>query len=174
MKKPIAVIFFLSVALVPVFYSMSQIESMTDEDMWLPQEMPAVKANNIIEDEFGEYQYTMILAQADDIRTPEIMKAMADIEDGVGGVPHVVEVSSIASLINPMPSEKKDIERKIEALPFDLRRQFVTKDYTEGLIIIKVDEEVDEGMIREIEDVLESVETPDDAVFVQATTGYQR
>lgn len=167
-KKPIAVIFFLGVGLVLVFYGMSQIETSTDDDMWLPQEMPAVKANNIIKDEFGEYGYTMILVQADDIRTPEVMKAMADIEEGVGGVPHVVEVSSIASLLNPLPGEKKEIERKIAALPFDLRRQFVTEDYTEGLMIIKVDEEVDEGMVREIEDVLDYAETPGDAVFVQA------
>ncbi len=167
-KKPIAVIFFLAVGLVLVFYGMSQMESSTDEDRWLPQEMPAVKANNVIKDEFGEYGYTMILVQADDIRTPEVMGVMAEIVDGVGDVPHVVEVSSIASLLNPPSCEKKDIERKIDALPFDLRRQFVTEDYTEGLIIIKVDEEVDEGMVREIEDVLDYAETPGDAVFVQA------
>jgi len=168
-KKPMAVIFFLAVALVPVFYGMSQIETMTDNDMWLPQDMPAVKANNIIEDEFGEYYHTMILVLADDIRTPEVMRAMADIEKGVEGVPHVVKVSSIASLLNPMPGEKKDIERNIEALPLDQRRQFVTGDYTEGLMIIKVDgEELKEGKVREIEDVLDYVETPGDAVFLQA------
>lgn len=167
-KNPWGVIFFLSLAFVPIFYGMSQIQPMTDEDSWLPQEMPAVKANNIMKDEFGGYDYTMILVQADDIRTPEVMKTMRDIEDGVRGVPRVVEVSSIASLINPLPSEKKDVERKIEALPFDMRKQFVTRDYTEGLMLIKVDGEVDEGMIGNIEDVLDSVETPGDAVIVQA------
>lgn len=174
-RKPIAVIFFLAVALVPVFYGMSQMESSTDEDRWLPKEMPAVNAYNIIKDEFGEYGYTMILVLADDVRTPEVMDAMADIEDGVRGVPHVVEVSSIASLLNPVPGEKKEIERKIYALPFDIRRQFVTEDYTEGLMIIKVDGEIDDeefnGMVGEIEDVLDYVETPSDAVFVQAGLG---
>lgn len=174
-RKPIAVIFFLAVALVPVFYGMSQMESSTDEDRWLPKEMPAVKAYNIIKDEFGEYGYTMILVLADDVRTPEVMDAMVDIEDGVRGVPHVVDVSSIASLLNPVPGEKKEIERKIYALPFDIRRQFVTEDYTEGLMIIKVDGEIDDeefnGMVGEIEDVLDYVETPSDAVFVQAGLG---
>lgn len=170
-KKPVAVIFFFAVALVPVFYGMSQIETTTEEDMWLPQEMPEVKANKIVEEEFGEYYYTMILVQADDIRTPEVMRAMTDVEDGVMSVPHVVEVSSIAGLLNPLPSGKKDIERKIEALPFDLRRQFVTSDYTEGLMIIKMDKGVDEGIVREIDDVLDYVETPGDAVFVQAGLG---
>jgi predicted RND superfamily exporter protein len=174
-RKPIAVIFFLAVALVPVFYGMSQMESSTDEDRWLPKEMPAVKAYNIIKDEFGEYGYTMILVLADDVRTPEVMDALVDIEDGVRGVPHVVDVSSIASLLNPVPGEKKEIERKIYALPFDIRRQFVTEDYTEGLMIIKVDGEIDDeefnGMVGEIEDVLDYVETPSDAVFVQAGLG---
>ncbi|NQE54587.1 hypothetical protein C5S29_13440 [ANME-1 cluster archaeon GoMg3.2] len=54
-KKPIAVIFFLGVGLVLAFYGMSQIESMTDEGMWLPEGTPVVKADNIIKDEFVEY-----------------------------------------------------------------------------------------------------------------------
>ncbi len=172
LKKPIAVIFFVSAALVPVFYGMSQIETLTDGDMWMPQDLPAIKANNIIEDEFGEYQYTMILVQADDVRDPEVMKAMADIGKGVRGVPRVVEVSSIADLINPLPDDKRDIERKIDALPFDLRRRFVTKDYTEGLMVIKVDGEVDEGQVGEINDVLDYVETPGDAIFEQAGVSF--
>lgn len=174
-RKPIAVIFFFGVALVPIFYGMSQIETMTDDDMWLPQDMPAVKANNIIEDEFVEYGYTMILVLADDVRTPEVMRAMVDLEEGVEGVPRVVEVSSIASLLNPLPVEKNEIERKIAALPVDVRRQFVTGDYTEGLMIIKIDGEMTDeeftGLIGEIEDVLDYVETPGDAVFVQAGMG---
>jgi predicted RND superfamily exporter protein len=108
-KKPIAIIFFLAVALVPVFYGMSQIETSTDEDMWLPHDMATVKANDIIEDKFGEYYYATILVLADDIRGPEVMGAMAEIGDRLWGVPHVVEVSSIASLLNPMPCEKRDI-----------------------------------------------------------------
>jgi len=166
-RKPIAIIFFLSVALVPVFYGISEVESMTDEDMWLPQDMAAVKANNVIKDEFGKYSYSMILVQADDVRTPEIMRAMADIEKTVEGVPHVVGVSSIAGLLNPLPGEKADIATKINGLPFDLRRQFVTEDYTEALMLIKVDGEIDEGIVREIDDALSYVETPGDALFLQ-------
>ena len=168
LRKPVAIIFFISAALIPVFYGMAQIETLTDGDMWLPQDMPAIKANNIIEDEFGEYEYTMILVQADDIRAPEVMRAMADIEAEVRDIPRVVEVSSIAGLLSPLPGDRADIEQRIEAVPSDIRRQFVTKDYTEALMIIKVDGEVDEGMVQDIDDVLDYVETPGDAVFEQA------
>ena len=171
-RKPIAVIFLLAVALVPVFYGMSQIETMTDDDMWLPQDMPAVKANNIIEDEFVKYRHTMILVQADDIRTHEVLGTMAEIKEGVEDVPRVVAVTSIASLLNPVPDEKKEIERKIAALPFDLRRQYVTNDYTNGLMLIKIDREMDETeyivLLEEIKDVLDYVEMPGDVVFVPA------
>ncbi|OEU53133.1 MAG: hypothetical protein BA871_04965 [Desulfuromonadales bacterium C00003096] len=174
-KKPIAVIFFFGLGLVLIFYGMSQVETETDQDMWLPQEMQAVKANNIIEDEFEEYEYTMILVQADDIRTPEVTGTIEEIVEGVEGVPQVVEVSSIASLLTPLPGEKKEIERKIAALPLDQKRQYVTEDYTEGLMLIKVDGNMDETefkrLLGEIEDVLDYVDTPGDAVFVQAGWG---
>lgn len=167
-SKPIGVIFFLSLALVPAFFGMSQIETMTDDDMWLPQEMPAIKAKKIIDNEFGEYGYTMILVEADDIRRPEIMKAMIEVEEAVQTVPYVVEVSSLASMIEPLPDNKKDIQASVSSLPYDIRRQYVTKDYTEALILIKGDEDVDEEYFKEIDDVVESVETPGDAVFIQA------
>ena len=171
-KKPIAVIFFLGVGLVLAFYGMSQIESMTDENMWLPEETPVVKAGNIIKDEFVKYGHTMILVQADDIRTHEVLGTMAEIKEGVEDVPRVVAVTSIASLLNQVPDEKKEIERKIAALPFDLRRQYVTNDYTNGLMLIKIDREMDETeyivLLEEIKDVLDYVEMPGDVVFVPA------
>ena len=83
-KKPIAVIFFLGVGLVLAFYGMSQIESERDEDLWLPEETPVVKADNIIKDEFVKYGHTMILVHADDIRTHEVLGTMAEIEGGSG------------------------------------------------------------------------------------------
>jgi predicted RND superfamily exporter protein len=168
-NKPFGVILFLSVALVPTFYGISTIETMTDGDMWLPQEMPAIKANKIIDKEFGEYGYSMILVEADDIRTPEIMNAIIDVENAVRNVPYIVEVSSIASMMNPLPNDKRDIDAKLSAIPFDTRRQYVTKDYTEALIIIKASEGFDEEVFfKEIDDAVESVQTPGDAIFVQA------
>lgn len=171
-KKPIAVIFFFGVGLVLVFYGMTQIETRTEDDMWFPQENPAIIANNIIEDEFARYSYATILVLADDVRTTEVMKTMAEIKEGVESVPHVVEVTSIANLLNPVPCEKNEIERKIAALPFDQRRQYVTEDYTEGLMLIKRDEDMDDPevsrFIEEVRDVLDGVEAPGDAVFVAA------
>lgn len=168
-NKPLGVILFLSVALIPAFYGISTIETMTDGDMWLPQEMPAIKANNIIDKEFGQYSYSTILVKADDIRTPEIMNAMINVENSVRNVSYVVEVSSIADIISPISNNKRDIEAKLSIIPFDVRRQYVTKDYTEGLIIIKADEDVDETFFNEIDGAVESLEIPEDAVFVQAS-----
>lgn len=168
-NKPFGVILFLSIALIPTFYGISNIDTLTDGDMWLPQEMPAIKANKIIDKEFGEYGYTMILVEADDIRTPEIMNAMIDVENAVRDVPYIVEVSSIASMMNPLPNDKRDIEAKLSTIPFDTRRQYVTKDYTEALILIKASEGFDEEVFfKEIDDAVEFVETPGDAIFVQA------
>ena len=171
-KKPIAIILFFGVGLVLVFYGMTQIETRTEDDMWFPQENPAIIANNIIEDEFARYRYATILVLADDVRTSEVMKTMAEIKAGVESVPHVVEVTSVANLLNPVLCEKKEIERKIAALPLDQRRKYVTEDYTEGLMLIKRDEDMDDPevkrLIGEIQDVLDSVESPGDAVFVAA------
>jgi len=168
LKRPIAVIFFVSVGCVPVFYGLFQIETLTDVDAWLPQENPSVKANNIIDDEFGDYDYTMILVLADDIRDPIVMRAIEKIGEGVQKVPHITEVSSISSLIHPLPIKERSIHGKIEALPLDTRRKYVTEDYTESLIIIKTDKEVDDIMVREIKEVLDYVDKPAEVVFSQA------
>ncbi|KAF5437837.1 putative exporter protein, RND superfamily, partial [Candidatus Methanophagaceae archaeon] len=137
-----------------------------------PDDTPVVKANNVIKDEFVKYGHTMILVQADDIRTPEVLGAMAEIQEGVENVPRVVAVSSIASLLNQVPDDKNVIEHKIAALPFDLRRQYVINDYTKGLMLIKIDGEMDGNelvvLLEEIKDVLDYVEMPGDVVFVPA------
>lgn len=172
-NKPFGVILFLSLALIPTFYGMSTIETLTDGDMWLPQDMPAIKANKIIDKEFGQYGYTMVLVEADDIRRPEIMSAMLNVENAVRDVPYVIEVSSIASKINSSIEENKNIndkniEEQLSEIPYEIRRQYVTKDYTEALIIIKADEDVEETFFNDIDDAVESVETPSDAIFIQA------
>ncbi len=171
-KKPVAILVFTTLALFPVFYGMSQIESMTDEDSWLPQDMPAVKANNLMQDEFGGYDYAGILFLADDVRSPDVMEVMIELHEEVAKVPKVVEVTSLAGMLNPMPSDKETLEQQIGAISLDLRKQFVTKDYTESIMYIKVDGEVDEETVRQIEEVLESVDIPGDAVITQAGISY--
>lgn len=169
-SKPFGVILFVSIALIPAFYGMSNIGTMTDGDMWLPQDTPAIKANKIIDKEFGEYVYTMILVESDDIRTPEIMSTMIDVENAIRDMPHVVEVSSIASRINTsISNNEKDIEAKLSELPIDIRRQYITKDYTEALILIKADDKIDPNIFyNEIDDIVNSIETPADATFIHA------
>lgn len=138
-KKPIAVIFFMTLALFPILYGMSQIENETEGKMWLPQEMPTIIASNIIDDEFGEYAYSFVYIEADDIREPEIMKAMGKVQERAMSLPHVVKVSSILSMIGPVSDSdsKRDIIEKINRVVPDKRRKFLTTDYTEALILIK-------------------------------------
>ncbi len=101
------------------------------------------------------------------------MKAMEKMHERSISLPWVEEVSSILSLIGPVSDSdnKRDIIEKINRAPPDFRRKFLTKDYTEALIMIKKDSEVKESDVKEINDVIDYVGKPADAKFTQSGFG---
>ncbi len=176
-KKPFAVLFFMGLALFPILYGMSQIVSTSDAKMFLPKDDPIVVANNIVEDKFEApftFSYSFVLIEADDVREPEIMKAMEKVHESSMSLPWVEEVSSILSMIGPVSDSenKRDIIEKINGVPPDNRRRFLTKDYTEAIIIIRAEgTQLEESNVKELYDIIDYVETPEDATFAQAGTG---
>ena len=140
-----------------------------NQEMWIPPGDPLMVAWKVVDEEFCNYDYSTILVQSDDIRTPEIMDALAQIEASVMDVPGVVEVIGLNNLLKEVPADKKKLEVQIAAIPEDVQESFVTDDYTASLIIIKTDSEIDEKRVKEIDDAILFVETPDDATFKQAS-----
>ncbi|KAF5410547.1 MAG: Multidrug resistance protein MdtC [Candidatus Methanophagaceae archaeon] len=122
----------------------------------------------VVDEEFCKYDYSTILVQSDDIRTPEIMEAMEKIEESIMDVPEVVAVTGINNFLSEIQRDKRKLEKQITAITEDERESFVTDDYTASLIIIKTNTEIDEKLVQEIDDAVLFVETPGDATFRHA------
>ena len=169
-KRSLGAIIIIALTLIPIFAGVGMISTEGDnQEMWIPQGDPLMVAWKVVDEEFCNYEYSTILVQSDDIRTPEIMDALAQIEASVMDVPGVVEVIGLNNLLKEVPADKKKLEAQIAAIPEDVRESFVTDDYTASLIIIKTDSEIDEKRVKEIDDAILFVETPDDTTFRHAS-----
>ena len=174
LKRSVGAVLIIGLTLLPILAGVGMIESRSEQEMWIPEGDPLMVAWRVVDEEFCDYEYSTILVRADDIRTPEMMKALAEVEASVREVPGVVAVTGINCLLEgegggEIRAEKREIERRIAAIPADLRESFVTNDYTAALIIIKADEEIEEKQVREIDDAILFVETPGDASFRHAS-----
>ena len=167
LKRSVVAIIIIALTLIPIVAGMGMITSRYDNEMWLP-EGELKDAWMVVDEEFCHYEYSTILVQSDDIRTPEIMEAMEKIEESVMDVPGVVEVTGINNFLSEIHTDKKKLEKQITAITEDERESFVTDDYTASLIIIKTDTEIDEKLVQEIDDAVLFVETPGDATFRHA------
>ncbi|RCV65682.1 putative exporter protein, RND superfamily [Methanophagales archaeon] len=168
LKRSVVAIVIIAVTLIPIFAGMGMITSRSDDEMWMPEGDPLKDAWMVVDEEFCKYDYSTILVQSDDIRTPEIMEAMEKIEESVMDVPGVVEVTGINNFLSEIHRDKKKLEKQITAITEYERESFVTDDYTASLIIIKSDTEIDEKLVQEIDDAVLFVETPGDATFRHA------
>ena len=167
LKRSVVAIIIIALTLIPIFAGMGMITSRYDNEMWLPGG-ELKDAWMVVDEEFCHYEYSTILVQSDDIRTPEIMEAMEQIEESVMDVPGVVEVTGINNFLSEIHTDKKKLEKQITAITEDERESFVSDDYTASLIIIKTDTEIDEKLVQEIDDAVLFVETPGDATFKHA------
>ena len=168
LKRSVVAIVIIALTLIPIFAGMGMITSGFDNEMWLPEGDPLKDAWMVVDEEFCKYDYSTILVQSDDIRTPEIMEAMEKIEESIMDVPGVVAVTGINNFLSEIQRDKRKLEKQITAITEDERESFVTDDYTASLIIIKTDTEIDEKLVQEIDDAILFVETPGDATFRHA------
>ncbi|MFV9676970.1 MAG: efflux RND transporter permease subunit [Methanosarcinales archaeon] len=170
LKRTAGTIIIIAITLIPVFAGIGMIESVgDDQEMWIPKGDPLMVAWKIVDTEFCDYEYSTILVQSDDILIPEIIEALERIEESVMSVPGVVKVTGLNTFLLDIPTDKNKLEERINAIPDDIQRSFVTKDHTASLIIIKTDTEIDEKMVQEIDDAILFVETPADATFKHAS-----
>ncbi len=167
-KRTAGAIIIIGITLIPIVSGLGALTNESGQDMWMSEDDPSMIAWDIVDEEFTDFEYSTILVQADDIRTPEIMDAMGMIEESVIDVPGVVEVTGINNVLPSVPESKKELEGMMAALPDNLREKFVNQDFTASLIIIKTDTEIDAKLVKKIDDAIEFVETPADARFEHA------
>lgn len=162
-EKPFLVVLIILLALFPMVYGISIIRPQSDMDMWMPRNEPATRANDIISDEFWDTDFTVVLVSADDVREKTVIEAMDDITRELRGLPYARKVSSITDYITLAGYEKRDIN----AISPEIQRQFLTPDFTEAIIILETDTDIDAGMVNEVDDLIEYASGPSNAEIRQ-------
>jgi len=94
LKRSVGAVLIIGLTLLPILAGVGMIESRSEQEMWIPEGDPLMVAWRVVDEEFCDYEYSTILVRADDIRTPEMMKALAEVEASVREVPGVVALSS--------------------------------------------------------------------------------
>lgn len=168
-RRPWAVPVLLLLLLVPISFGMGKLYFLTDPNQWLPEGHPISRATDLMGDEFSGTNVLYVLIEADDIRDPGIIGAMAEMQREFEDVDNVYSTASIADYLDP-PREIAELKNSIYDTPSDLRGRFVSDDYTLGIIYIYTrdlggEQKANNILVRDLRDVIEYVEKPDDASY---------
>ncbi|WP_456474174.1 efflux RND transporter permease subunit [Candidatus Pyrohabitans sp.] len=168
-RKPMVVPILLLILLLPVSLGMGKLYFLTDPNQWLPEGEPISRATDILGDEFSGTNVLYVLIEADDIRQPGIIRAMAEMQREFREVDSVYSTSSIADYLDSSENVG-EIRDLIYAIPAEVRGRYVNDDYTAGVIYINTEdlggeEEASSVLVRELQDRINYVEKPGDASY---------
>lgn len=168
-RKPMTVPVLLLILLLPVSLGMGKLYFLTDPNQWLPEGEPISRATDILGDEFSGTNVLYVLIEADDIREPGIIRAMAEMQREFMEVDSVYSTSSIADYLDS-PENVGEIRDLIYAIPAEVRRRYVNDDYTAAVVYINTEdlggeEKASSVLVRELQDRIDYIEKPEDASY---------
>jgi len=170
LKRPFAVVVFVLLAFMPMFYGMSTLKTSHDTTVWLPENDPITMAHKTVNKEYGLTEYTFIMIKGGDIREGRIVETMAEIAGELRQLPYARRVTSISDFVDLSSYKKTDITN----LPLEIQDQLVTPTYTEAIIILESDSELGMDMTAtsQIEEIIERASRTDDAEILQVGMMY--
>ncbi|OFV66034.1 MAG: MFS transporter [Candidatus Syntrophoarchaeum butanivorans] len=167
-KHPWVVILFVLIFTIISLHGMSKIEMITSYENMLPSDIPVIQTMHMIQDEYGGADMIQILVEADDVRDPEVIRAIDTLSSMIKDEKWVTGVSSIADLVKQdgfVPSSKDSVKKILSNLPQDQVEAVVSDDYRYTLINIRVNmiytEETEADMTERLMGDIEKVSFPE-------------
>jgi len=167
-KHPWLVILFVLIFTIISLHGMSKIEMITSYENMLPSDIPVIQTMHMIQDEYGGADMIQILVEADDVRDPEVIRAIDTLSSMIKDEKWVTGVSSIADLVKQdgfVPSSKDSVKKILSNLPQDQVEAVVSDDYRYTLINIRVNmiytEETEADMTERLMGDIEKVSFPE-------------
>ncbi len=168
-RRPWTVPVILLILLLPISVGMGKLYFLTDPNQWLPRGDPISRATDVMGDEFSGTNVLYVLVEADDVRDPGILRAMAEIQREFAEVDNVHSTASIADYVD-LSLDAVEIKNSIYDIPGEIRERFVSDDYLLGIIYVYAEDlggeqKANEVLVRDLRDRIEYVEKPDDASY---------
>lgn len=147
----------------------------------LPQEVQEVKTMNDMRSQFGAdmmYLVFEVEGPVQDMRHPDVIKYLDDIEKKIRTNDHIKEVMGLPDLVkqvndNIIPDSKNDIEQLVKMVPES--RMFLNRDNSIAMIQIRADTgpvtEIISRVISDLEDAIHTFE-PDNPGLSYSITGF--
>ncbi|MFB6166668.1 MAG: MMPL family transporter [Candidatus Nanohaloarchaea archaeon] len=132
-----------------------RIQLQTDFQDSLPDDIPAIEAQEKVEANFGSPNAIIILFRTGerkleenfvtDVRDPRMIRTMEFLENELQREPSIGSVNSMASLFEDVPDSKEDVKRVLRRSP----GSFTNPDYTAATMYVQLSNEMTEGNVRE-------------------------
>lgn len=165
---PWLVILFVLLFTIISLQGMSRIEMITSYENMLPSDILVIQTMHMIQDEYGGADMIQILVEADDVRDPEVIRAIDTLSSMIKDEKWVTGVSSITDLVKQdgfVPSSKDSVKGILSNLPQDQVEAVVSEDYRYTLINIRVNmiytEENEADMTERLMGDMERVSFPE-------------
>lgn len=158
LKRKGAFIFVLLVLTGFIFGGMPKLKMESSTEKALPQYLPEVQQMYKVRDEFGGAETLVAIITVDnelfsDIRSPEIIRNIAVLEEAYKDLNYVTSVFSVVDYLefyNINLNSEGDVRNALEGI------QLVNSDYSSTIIVINSDVGTDSNKIGELMDDLES------------------
>lgn len=148
------IIVFCALLTVVLAVGVPQVQLDTDFQDSLPDDIPAIRAQDKVESNFGASNSIIVLFETNDekleenyvtdIRDPRMIRTMNFLEDELGNEPSISSVNSMASLFDENPDSKekvKEVLRRSDA-------SFTNRDFTASTMYIQLSNEMTEENVQ--------------------------
>ncbi|MDY6777879.1 MAG: MMPL family transporter, partial [Candidatus Nanohaloarchaea archaeon] len=133
-----------------------KVQLQTDFQESLPDDLPPIKAKNIMEERFGSTESIIILFETkdspkepsyvSDIRDPRVIRSLSFLSEELNREPIVDSTRSIAGMFDAQPDSKQQV---IQRLSRSRRGSLVNRDYTATIMFVTLSAEMTEENVRE-------------------------
>lgn len=127
-RRPYVIAVFLIVLTLVSFYGISMLKIEESYERMMPSDLPVIQAYHKVEDEFGGIDTMMILVEAEDVRDPEVLKAMDALQKRIATEKWVVDVTSpvdeVKQVYGYIPSSKEDVATVLNPNNADVSEDF--------------------------------------------------
>ncbi|MFB6100781.1 MAG: MMPL family transporter [Candidatus Nanohalobium sp.] len=142
-------------------FGVPQIQLQTDFQASLPDDIPAIQAQEKVEANFGSPDSIIVLFETDktkleenyvtDVRDPRMIRTLNFLEEELRNEPSISSVNSMAMLFNTTPESKKRVKKVLQRS----RASFTNRDYTATTMYIQLSNDMTEENVREATQVIQ-------------------
>ncbi|MFB6200184.1 MAG: MMPL family transporter, partial [Candidatus Nanohaloarchaea archaeon] len=132
-----------------------QVQLQTNFQETLPDDIPAIRAQEKVEANFGASNSIIVLFETNrekleesyvtDVRDPRMIHTLNFLEGELEGEPSISSVNSMASLFNRTPDSRKQVKKVLQKS----EASFTNRDYTATTMYVQLSNEMTEENVRE-------------------------